>query len=247
MIVAGKRDLNVLARMVQAILGAVVVLGLHGWGVWILLASEANPAPPNRSARTIQASLLSAPVVAPEPEAAPPPKVVAPPKIETPPPKMEAPPPPKVAKAAPKPKPKSKPKPRRKPRVQAEAQPPTPASAPPSAPAALATPPPAARASAPTATTVVTPPSFNAAYLHNPAPKYPRASRRRQESGKVLLRVKVSRQGRPLEIVTHRSSGFSRLDNAARKTVARWRFVPAKQGDNAIEDWVIVPIEFTLR
>ncbi|MCV6636165.1 MAG: energy transducer TonB [Thiotrichaceae bacterium] len=93
----------------------------------------------------------------------------------------------------------------------------------------------------------VTKPIFRAGYLNNPPPEYPRASKRRGEEGKVLLKVRVSAQGKPIKIQLHRSSGFKKLDKAAQKTVKRWRFVPAKQGNTPIAAWVIVPIEFNLR
>ncbi len=87
---------------------------------------------------------------------------------------------------------------------------------------------------------------FDAAYLHNPEPKYPPLSRRLGEEGKVLLKVRVSPNGQPTIVELERSSSFERLDEAARQTVARWRFVPAKRGDEAVEASVIVPIVFRL-
>ena len=87
---------------------------------------------------------------------------------------------------------------------------------------------------------------FDAAYLHNPRPSYPPLSRRLGEQGKVLLRVRVSADGQPAAVDLEKSSNFERLDEAARQVVARWRFVPAKRGDEAIEATVIVPIVFRL-
>ena len=91
------------------------------------------------------------------------------------------------------------------------------------------------------------PPRFNADYLKNPAPAYPVLAKRRGEQGKVLLRVLVAADGTAEKVELHASSGFQSLDVAASDTVAHWRFVPAKLGDVAIADWVIVPISFTLR
>ncbi len=90
------------------------------------------------------------------------------------------------------------------------------------------------------------PPHFNAAYLHNPAPVFPPMSRRLGEEGKVLLRVKVSPEGRPVAVDVEKGSNFERLDEAARATVARWRFVPARRGDEPVEGLVVVPIVFRL-
>ena len=98
----------------------------------------------------------------------------------------------------------------------------------------------------PTASVFATAPRFNAAYLHNPVPVYPPSSRRLGEEGKVLLHVKVSPAGQPVAVDLERSSNFERLDEAARHAVARWRFVPAKRGDEAVEGSVIVPIVFRL-
>jgi protein TonB len=92
----------------------------------------------------------------------------------------------------------------------------------------------------------VTPPSFRAGYLHNPEPSYPTASRRLGEEGTVQLRVLVSPEGQPVRIDVHRSSGHSRLDEAATAAVRDWRFVPAKRGTTPVEAHVIVPIVFKL-
>ncbi|MFP5431087.1 MAG: energy transducer TonB [Gammaproteobacteria bacterium] len=92
----------------------------------------------------------------------------------------------------------------------------------------------------------VTPPSFGAAYLNNPRPAYPMMSRRLREQGVTLLRVEVSREGRPQQIIVERSSGSQRLDSAARMAVRDWRFVPAREGDTAVTGWVTVPINWKL-
>lgn len=107
-------------------------------------------------------------------------------------------------------------------------------------------PPPAPTVVASNAPVAVTTARFDAAYLHNPEPKYPPLSRRLGEEGKVLLKVRVSPNGQPTIVELERSSSFERLDEAARQTVARWRFVPAKRGDEAVEASVIVPIVFRL-
>lgn len=85
---------------------------------------------------------------------------------------------------------------------------------------------------------------FDADYLHNPKPVYPALSRRMNEEGKVLLKVRVSAQGTALDVAVSKSSGFPRLDAAAIDAVTRWRFVPARRGDEAVDSSVIVPITF---
>ncbi|MGB0128658.1 MAG: energy transducer TonB [Rhodocyclaceae bacterium] len=168
---------------------------------------------------------------------------------------------------APTPAPVIKPAPRVQPRVPARVQPPRPmprtrpvsaaaqavpaqplpsaeTQAPEPAPAAASAPAPQAA----TADTLpVTPPRFEADYLSNPAPPYPAAARELGEEGRVLLRVKISPQGQPVEIRLQRGSGHERLDQAALKAVGGWRFVPARRGSEPIEAWVQVPITFTLR
>ncbi len=92
-----------------------------------------------------------------------------------------------------------------------------------------------------------TPPIFSADYLNNPAPSYPAISRRLGEKGRVLLKVLVNPQGRADQVRIHRSSGFTRLDTAARDAVTQWTFVPSRLGTLPVRAWVIVPIVFTLR
>lgn len=87
---------------------------------------------------------------------------------------------------------------------------------------------------------------FSADYLHNPAPAYPPPSRRNGEEGRVLLRVRVSADGQAEAVDIQHGSGFPRLDDAARETVANWRFTPARRGAQALASTVIVPITFRL-
>jgi protein TonB len=89
-------------------------------------------------------------------------------------------------------------------------------------------------------------PSFNAAYLRNPAPRYPLVARRNGEQGTVTLKVLVSRDGQPASVDIERTSGSPILDNAAREAVRSWRFTPARRGAQAVEAWVLVPIVFRL-
>ena len=110
---------------------------------------------------------------------------------------------------------------------------------------------PAAPAPAAAAVAVVprepsSPPDFRAAYLRNPAPAYPTAARRNGEEGTVTLRVLVSTDGVPREVMLERSSGSSSLDAAALATVKTWRFTPARRAGEAQEAWVLVPIVFRL-
>lgn len=93
----------------------------------------------------------------------------------------------------------------------------------------------------------VVPPRFNADYLDNPKPPYPALSQRLKEEGEVRLRVWVDADGAATRVALFRSSGFERLDRIALETVQRWRFTPARQGDQAVAAQVIVPVTFNLK
>lgn len=92
----------------------------------------------------------------------------------------------------------------------------------------------------------VTPPTHNAAYLRNPPPRYPLVARRNGEQGTVTLRVLVTREGLPASVSVEKTSGSNHLDSAALETVKTWRFIPARQGAQPVEAWVLVPIVFKL-
>jgi protein TonB len=92
----------------------------------------------------------------------------------------------------------------------------------------------------------LTQPSFGAAYLRNPAPGYPGVAQQRGWQGTVLLKVHVLASGRPDHVGLASSSGHDSLDDAAIEAVTHWRFAPARRGDQAIDGWVQVPIEFKL-
>jgi len=222
---------SALGRRDQIVLG-IFALALHGAVAWWVSQAPTPVLPvvaPQIPPMTIEFSQPAPPVVQPPPPA-PPPAVV-----EPPPPVVDE----LAAKPAPKPVPKPKPKPVAKqvakPVTKAVEQPP--AAPQPVAPAA----PPAPPAPAP-----VTPASASAGYLKNPAPEYPALAHRRGWEGTVLLRVHVLASGKPGEIQLQKSSGRQPLDEAALAAVKRWSFVPAKQGDVALDGWVSVPIEFKI-
>lgn len=169
--------------------------------------------------------------------------LITPPRVEPPPP----PPPPRVQPPRPRPVAREPvpqpPPPQEVPPALLAAQSPAPAaawSAPP-------TPPPAPPApAAPPAPPRIVPPAFDAAYLKNPPPAYPGLSRRQGEKGRVVLRVHVTPEGLADQVQLRTSSGHMRLDDAALAAVRQWRFVPARQGDQAVAAWVLVPITFSL-
>ena len=95
-------------------------------------------------------------------------------------------------------------------------------------------------------TTTANAPRFNAAYLSNPAPRYPEVARRSGEQGTVTLRVQVARDGVASRVAVEKSSGSPHLDAAALEAVKAWRFTPARRGGDTIESWMLVPIVFRL-
>ena len=92
----------------------------------------------------------------------------------------------------------------------------------------------------------VTAPTASADYLHNPGPEYPDIAMDNGWEGKVLMKVHVQPDGKPDHITVTKSSGQKILDDAAVKTVQKWSFVPAMQGDTPVAGWVIVPITFNI-
>lgn len=98
----------------------------------------------------------------------------------------------------------------------------------------------------PPAPAAVVLPSSDADYLNNPAPVYPRMSRRMGEQGTVVVRVLISMEGLAEKAEIRTSSGYPRLDEAALATVQRWRYVPGKRAGVAEAMWFNVPIRFVL-
>jgi periplasmic protein TonB len=85
-----------------------------------------------------------------------------------------------------------------------------------------------------------------ARYGDTPLPTYPAAAREQRLEGTVLLDVRVRADGRVDEVRVKQTSGAAALDEAARDTVRRWTFVPARRGPRAVESWVEVPVKFSL-
>ena len=83
-------------------------------------------------------------------------------------------------------------------------------------------------------------------YAHSPKPEYPDSARKQGREGTVVLRVLVDEKGRSKSLEVNRSSGFEALDRAALNTVRHWRFNAARHGDQPIESWVMIPIDFRL-
>ncbi|WP_322041038.1 TonB family protein [Burkholderia diffusa] len=208
---------------------ALAVAALHA-GV-ALLAARAPAVPPVQPPRPLPITVELTRPPEPLPQAAHPPPPVVPPK-----PLKQAPTPPKpqTPRAA---VPHPALAPAAVPQASREAAPV------PTAPAIAA---PAAVTPAPAAPVRETAPIGDAAYLRNPAPDYPAFAQDQGWEGHVVLRVHVLANGTPDTVDVRTSSGRRLLDTAAVAAVKRWTFVPAKRGDEAVDGWVNVPIDFKL-
>ena len=89
-------------------------------------------------------------------------------------------------------------------------------------------------------------PNADASELNNPKPPYPAISRRLGEQGRVILKACVSSTGGIDSLNLIKSSGFDRLDRIALETVQRWKFIPARHGQQPVAMCYQLPIQFTL-
>jgi len=79
-----------------------------------------------------------------------------------------------------------------------------------------------------------------------PKPPYPALSRELGEEGVVLLRISVGAGGEFEQVQLLRSSGFIRLDRAARDGVRSWRFDAAWQAGQPVAASIDIPVRFRL-
>lgn len=93
----------------------------------------------------------------------------------------------------------------------------------------------------------VIPPSSEAHELQNPAPAYPQLSKKLKEEGIVTLKVLVKANGSVADVEILKSSGYKRLDDAAKKAFKRWHFSPATQAGVAIDYWYEINFDFSLK
>lgn len=203
----------------------LLVLGIHGGAIGLMLFSPATPIA-STERLTVQGIIIpavaQAPVQMPPPVADPVP--VAP--TVTPVKKPQPPKPKPVRSRAPAPEPLADP-----------VSPAVETLAPTTAPTAVA---PSSEAVA------ITPPQADADHLNNPRPAYPPLSRRLREEGTVILDVLILADGRVGDVRLKKSSGFKRLDDTAIRAVKRWRYQPARRGDETIDHWYPQPVEFSL-
>ncbi len=211
------------------------VLLAHAGLAWLLsLGLLSSAAPTGEIENVIMASVV---VDVPAPPAAIPQPVL--PKVQ---PKPQPRPPAPVTS-----QPQPQPSPVLTQAAPSQAAPSVPATASP-APAAAAAPSAAGqpRPNRSNAATPVVLPSSDADYLNNPAPAYPRMSKRLGEQGTVTVRVLINTEGRAEQAEIRTSSGYPRLDEAALETVKRWRYLPGKRAGVPEAMWFNVPIRFVL-
>ena len=80
------------------------------------------------------------------------------------------------------------------------------------------------------------------------APRYPRDEARAGVQGRVMLRILVGIDGRPVEVTIDKSSGNRILDRTAREHVLKtWVFKPAMRDGQAVQAYGLVPIDFTMQ
>jgi protein TonB len=77
-------------------------------------------------------------------------------------------------------------------------------------------------------------------------PKYPRLARKRGIEGQVVLRADIGPAGDVHNLLIEQSSGSQLLDQAARKAVQQWQFVPAQANGIAVASYVRIPVDFVL-
>ena len=84
-------------------------------------------------------------------------------------------------------------------------------------------------------------------YGKSPALTYPPLARERGIEGKVVLKVLVSKDGRPLKVTLEKSSGHTILDKAAIRAVKTWVFTPGKVNGKPANMRVKVPVVYELK
>jgi len=84
-------------------------------------------------------------------------------------------------------------------------------------------------------------------YVQAPQPDYPPIAKRMGEEGKVMLRVLVSERGHPEKVDIQKSSGFARLDEAARQAAMRALFKPHLENGEPVAVYALIPINFSIQ
>jgi TonB family protein len=78
-------------------------------------------------------------------------------------------------------------------------------------------------------------------------PKYPESARRQGITGTTQLLIEVLANGSVGEVQVERSAGHPELDQAATEAIKKWRFEPARRGNQPVAVWLRMPVRFVLR
>jgi periplasmic protein TonB len=78
-------------------------------------------------------------------------------------------------------------------------------------------------------------------------PRYPDSARRQGITGTTTLLFEVLQNGRVGEVRVESSAGHPDLDQAAAEAIRKWRFEPARRGNQAVAVWLRMPVKFVLR
>lgn len=71
-------------------------------------------------------------------------------------------------------------------------------------------------------------------------PNYPSASRRLEEEGTVVLKFLISTEGKVKEALVDKSSGFTRLDEAAKTALSKCQFRAGTVDGKPEESWAVI-------
>lgn len=96
---------------------------------------------------------------------------------------------------------------------------------------------------------VDTPASADVAFRRMHPPRYPASAIMAHEQGKVVLKVHVDANGKPIEALVDKTDPpdlSSDLGDAAIAAAMHWQFNPARKHGKAIDGWVLVPFTFSL-
>ena len=77
-------------------------------------------------------------------------------------------------------------------------------------------------------------------------PRYPDAARRQGITGTTTLLFEVLETGRVGEVRVESSAGHPDLDQSAAEAIKKWRFEPARRGNQAVAVWLRMPVKFVL-
>jgi protein TonB len=77
-------------------------------------------------------------------------------------------------------------------------------------------------------------------------PRYPESARRQGITGTTTLLFEVLESGRVGEVRVEGSAGHPDLDYAA-AAIKKWRFEPARRGNQPVAVWLRMPVKFVLR